>query len=184
MNRRGFLAGVGGSCLTAMSGCFATDVGRTPQVLSLASVDCDPEPLSFEITLLDEKLTETDVPKLDITVTNLGKKPVGWTYGGGFGELPFPERVYSEDDNLVIGLEEHIQSQLLDTSRGCARLKHFSAANGFQKTSLEPAETITNRYAIVGIAGNYKGVCPEPGSYRMKHGFGDYGKWGFKVKLK
>ena len=181
MDRRGFLAGVGGSCLTAMSGCLAIDAKATP--MSLVSADRDPHPLSFEINLLDEKLTETGVPKLDIAATNTGTKPVRWSYGGGFGDLPFPERVYSEDDSLVIGLEEHIQSQLTDTARGCARLKHFSAANGIQKTDLEPAETITKRYAIAGIAGNYKGVCPEPGSYRMEHGLGDYGKWGFKIKL-
>ncbi|WP_408959487.1 hypothetical protein [Natrinema sp. 74] len=183
MDRRRFLAGVGGSCFAVTSGCLAIDARETPMVLSLVSVDRGPEPLSFEIDLREETLTETRAPTLDIAVTNRGKKSAKWEYGGGVGNLPFPQRVYSADDRLVIGLEKEVESQLRDTSRGCARLEHFVAANGIQHTSLEPDETIRNRYAVAGIGGNFNGVCPEPTTYRMEEQLGDYGEWGFTIKL-
>lgn len=194
MNRRKFIVGVGSTGIVALSGCISavSDVsgpntngsGESPMSLSLISVDNDPEPLSFEVTVSNDQLSTTEVPIVEIAVKNTGDETVSWSYGGGVSDLPFPQGVHDSDTGgLVIGLEDEVRAQLIDASSGCARVDQFVQADGIKNTVLNAGEQTKRSYAIAGVAGELNSTCPDPGEYRMKHEWGDFGMWGFNFTL-
>ncbi|WP_394742028.1 hypothetical protein [Natronococcus roseus] len=135
MNRRTVLAGVGTALGLSGSGCLgeATDASETdPAItLSLASVDDDIDPLSFEIGLADE-----------------------------------------------------VDAALLD-EEGCARLERRIARDDVEvETVLEPGDAIEQRYAIAPVDEELTDSCPDPGTYRAAHEYGEHGTWGFELELR
>lgn len=194
MNRRKFLAGAGSTAIVAVSGCISaiTDAGgpntngsgKSPMSLSLISVDNAPEQLSFEVTVSNDQLSTTEVPIVEIAVKNTSDETVSWSYAGGVSDLPFPQGVHdSNTGGLVIGLEDEVRAQLIETSSGCARVDQFVRADGIKNTALEAGEQIKRSYAIAVVDEELNGICPDPGEYRIEHDLGDYGIWGFNFKL-
>jgi hypothetical protein len=194
MNRRKFLAGVGSTAIVAVSGCISaiTDASgpntngseEVPMHFLLTNVDNAPEPLSFEVTVSNDRLSTAEVPIVEITAKNTSDKAVSWSYAGGVSDLPFPQGVHdSETGGLVIGLEEEVRAQLMDISSGCARVDQFVRADGIKNTVLKAGEQTKRSYAIAGVDGELNGTCPDPGEYRMQRDLGDVGVWGFNFKL-
>lgn len=189
MNRRKFLAGAGSTAIAAVSGCIsaitdASGSGESPLNLSLISVDNAPEPLSFEVTVLNDRLSTTEVPVVEIAVKNTSDETVSWSYAGGVSDLPFPQGVHDSDTGgLVIGLEDEVRAQLVEASSGCARVDQFLRADGIENTVLKAGEQPKSSYAIAGVDRELHGACPTSGEYRMEHDLGDYGTWGFNFKL-
>lgn len=146
-------------------------------------MDDNPGVLSFDLDLRETQLTAESVPTLRIMVKNTGEETATWSYGGGHSNLPFPQGVQSNANEIVIGLEDNVRGQLMDSSDGCARVPYFVRDDGIMKTTLKPAETIERRYAVAGVDGNLKGGCPEPGSYRLEADFEQYGPWGFELQF-
>ncbi|WP_293032163.1 hypothetical protein [Natronococcus sp.] len=183
MNRRTVLAGVGSVVGLSASGCLggATDAHETdPEMtLSIASVDDDPEPLSFGIEPVEEALSETDVPTLDIAVENEGDEPATWTQSQS--EFAFPQRQVT--DELEVGLEDEVAAAVLDDG-GCARIERGIARDDVKvETVLEPGDAIEQRYAVAPVDEELGDSCPEPGTYRVAHEYGEHGTWGFELEL-
>ena len=200
MNRRELLAGVGGALVTVVSGCIgdnsppantqdiesdsnATDESKIMN-LSLTEVDDNPEGLSLDIELRQNQLTTTDVPKLDITAENREEESITWSYGGGKGNLPLRQGIRDAVDGvLIIGLEDEIESQLMDTSHGCARVEQFTGSDAVKETHLEPGEKIERQYAIAGVDRYLEEKWPKSKTYRMEHDYENRKMWGFEFQL-
>ena len=184
MKRRTVLAGVAGSTTTALTGCLGNTTGDSPNgskemAFSLASIDDDPDPLAFEIGVVDETLSDDSVPTFDVPVENVGEETAEWTGTGD--EFAFPQRYVT--DELVIGLEEEVTARLIDED-GCARTEWGIDRDDVEvETTLEPAESMEQRYAVAGVDEEMDEPCPEPGAYRAEYEYGDHGTWGFEFEL-
>lgn len=192
--RRTLLAAITWSGMAVTAGCLgdqqddtdapADDGGsssneNTNRVVSIESVDDDPEFLSFEIDIIRSEWTDTEVPTLDIAVENTGDGTATWTQAGS--EFAFPKR--SIADGMSIGLVEEVTGGLLD-GEGCARIERGIGRDHVEVTTeLEPGDSIDQRYAIAGVDEALDGICPSPGTYRADYEYGDHGEWGFEFEL-
>ncbi|ELY54142.1 hypothetical protein C491_20162 [Natronococcus amylolyticus DSM 10524] len=184
MNRRTVLAGVGTALGLSASGCLgeatdATDASDPEMTLSLGSMDDDIDPLSFEIESLEEGLSETDVPTLEIAVENVGDEPATWTQSQS--EFAFPQRRVT--DELEIGLADEVDAALLD-EEGCARLERRIARNDVEvETVLEPGDAIKQRCAVAPVDEELTDSCPDRGTYRTAHEYDEHGTWGVRARV-
>lgn len=205
-NRRALLALLGGSGLALTAGCLGDiteagndddDNGSSDQndsnengngsdhndavemTLAIGEVDDDPHPLSFDLDMISDKLSETEIPRLDITVENTGDDTATWTQTGS--EFAFPSR--GTDDGISIGLENEIAGALMDAD-GCARTEFGIERDDITiTTELEPGESIEQRYAMAGSDVNLDDACPPTGSYRADYQYDQIGTWGFEFQL-
>ena len=184
MKRRTVLAGVAGSTATALTGCLGNRTGDSSNgsaemAFSLASVDDDPEDLSFEVEVIDEVLSDGSVPTFDVAVENVGEETAEWTGTGD--EFAFPPR--SVTDELVIGTEDEVTASLIDED-GCARTEWGIGRDDIKiETALEPAESMEQRYAVAGVDEEMDEPCPESGTYRTEYEYGGHGTWGFEFAV-
>lgn len=183
------LAGIGGGALLAVGGCLGSVSGPAseesgPLTLSVVSVDSASDPLSYGVTVSNDRLAAAGTPVLDIAAENTGTETVRWSYTGQVGDLPFPQGVRDAGTGgLVIGLKPEVEAQLAETTDGCSRVEEFVTADGIKNTVLAPGERIERSYAVAGVAAGLEGGCPDPGEYRMEHEPGSYGTWGFEFRL-
>lgn len=146
---------------------------------SVKGVDADPDPLRFEIDVISNGWTETEVPTLDILVENTGDETATWTGAGA--EFAFPKRRVV--DSIQIGLEGEVTPRLLDKD-GCARMERGIDRDDLQvMTELVPGNSIKQRYVIAGIDSALRGSCPSPGTYRTESMYGGHGECGFEFEL-
>ena len=146
----------------------------TARRLSLVSVDNDPFPLSFDIEVITEEWSDTEVPTLDIAVDNLGNETTTWTQSGS--EFAFPQR--HVEDGIGIGLQSEVTPGLLDRD-GCARMEYGVGRDDVVVTTeLAPGDSIEQRYAIAGVDSDLDEACPPSGTYRAEYVYGDLGEWG------
>lgn len=183
MDRRTILAGVGTAVGLSASECLggATDASETDSEMTLSiAPDDDPEPLSFGVELLEETLSKADVPTFEIAVENAGGEPATWVQSQS--EFAFPQRRVT--DELEIGLEDEVTAALLDDG-GCARMERRIACDDVEvETVLEPGDAIEQRYAVAPVDEEPEDSCPEPGTYRAAHEYGEHGPWGFELELR
>ena len=155
------------------------DNDTTARRLSLTSVDENLGPLSFDIDLINEEWSDTEMPTLDIAVKNWGDETVTWTQAEA--EFAFPQR--HVDDGIGIGLESEVTAGLLDRD-GCVRMDYGVGRDDVVVTTeLEPGDSIEQRYAIAGVDKDLIEACPSPGTYRAEYVYGDLGEWGFDFEL-
>lgn len=148
--------------------------------LSLDAVDDDPEPLSFEIDVIGDQLTDTTFPTLDIAVENAGDRTATWHQAQK--EFVFPGRS-TTPDGLAIGLEGEVTG-LANDEEGCARVEFGIGRDSVEiETNLDPGDAFEQRYAIIGVDEHLDGRCPEPNTYRTEYEYGDHGTWGFEFRL-
>lgn len=208
MNRRTVLARASAGLVGGLSGCLSEDVpdsddtsgtetpsnddASTEMRLSLTSVDDGLEPLIFSVTVVEDQLTSSTVPLLDISVENTGDDPVTWLYAPNTG-LP-SEVVYpcteSVPDKLTIGHEDEL-TRLLVEDGDCARTeREIDRAQAPKATELGPGNTLEQRYAIAGNEEKIDGHCPPVDTYRvgcMYHHsdpIEEFGRWGFNIELR
>ena len=191
MNRRTALVYICSATISLTAGCLGTnetpsesdlnESGETSSsmALSLESVADDLEGLSFNIDVISDKLSETEVPTLGIAVENTGNERATWTQAQS--EFAFPQRYIN--DGIEIGLKEEVTARLLEED-GCARMEDGVARDDVAVTTrLDPGDSIEQRYAIAGVSNELADPCPSPGTYRVGYVYGDHGKWGFEFEL-
>jgi len=200
MNRRRFLAITLASGGIVLTGCVEagddtreSSDGKTQNAvtsscdpgqaltLCLESIDEAVSPLSFDVDVINDQLTETDVPVLEIRVANTGTETATWTQA--MDEFAFPART-TEPGYLAIGLEEEIEMQAVDGGE-CVRVERGIGRDDVAiTTELAPGDSLEQRY---GIAGDERGLdgrqCPPDETYRTEYRYGDHGTWGFEFTL-
>lgn len=204
MERRKFLLGISGATVASSSGCVGSIGERLGQSnggigtktegtggangeiqmkLSLISTDTGPGPLSYDVTVTNGVLSNTAIPNLEIAVKNTSDETVSWSYTGQNSNLPFPQGIHTKAETLVIGLDEEIQSQLMEVKSGCARVDGFVGADGIKNTTLNPGQRRKQQYAVVGVNGEMSEGCPKARKYRFEEKIGELGTWGFDFQL-
>lgn len=183
MRRRTVLAAVVGSFGATTAGCVgdgSSGGSESSLTLSIAGTDVDPEPLAFDVSVTEDSLTGTTVPRVTLAVENAGTEPVSWRYGGSTPDLPFPQAVATEPSGLTAGLVELVDPEP-DTI--CARLPARGRDDAIVETALEPDEVVEREYAVVGVEADLKTPCPPTGVYRFAAEYDEHGMWGFSVRL-
>ncbi|WP_143423308.1 hypothetical protein [Halegenticoccus soli] len=205
MKRRTFLLGVGSAAVVSTGGCIGTidkqrelnsggtnaggngstgGAGESTQMeFSIVSADAGPGPVNYDVSVTGSRLGATAIPNLEIAVENTGNESVSWSYTGQTGDLPLPQGVHTETGTLVVGLDEEIRNQLMETDSGCARVDQFVGADGIKNTTLDPGQRRKREYAVVGVDGELSGGCPKASTYRIEEELGDVGTWGFEFRL-
>ncbi|TYL36992.1 hypothetical protein CV102_19770 [Natronococcus pandeyae] len=180
MNRRQVLASASLGLSPATAGC--TVLAQTELTLSLISRNDDLDVLSFDIAVVEDTVSDDEFPTLEISVENVGEETATWEQAGN--DFAFPGRsVTGTGGGLVIGLEDEIETRLLEGG-GCARVERgIDRDDVLVTTNLEPGESIEQRYGIAGSDYELDERCPEPGSYRATSKYGDHGSWAFRFEL-
>jgi hypothetical protein len=188
MDRRKYLAGVSTGLFGALGGCFhESNVGMR---LSLINVDDGLDPLVFSVDVVEDNLTSSTIPLLDISVENTGDETVTWLFAPNAGR---PSKVVfpcagAEPDKLVIGHEDEMSYLQMD-DRGCARTDEIDRAQAPVDTELSPGNTLEQRYAIVGDETKIDGKCPPEDTYWVgclyyhSNPIEEFGSWGFEIEL-
>jgi len=189
MNRREILvcasAGLGGG----LSGCLrggipASDDGSETETptsadastgmrLSLTGVDDGPAPLAFDVDVVEDRLTSSTMPLLDISVENTGDETATWLHAPAVGEdeIVFPCQ-HATPDNLTIGFEAEVNRVEVDDA-GCVRTEtELDRGASPVEAELAPGDALEQRYAVAGFAPNLDDVCPPDGSYRTDCPYG------------
>lgn len=200
MNRRTVLtcafAGLGGG----LSGCLnegtpagddtsgtetpSNDDANTDMRLSLTGVDDGPGPLSFDIDVVENQLTSSTMPLLDISVENTGDDRATWLHAPAVGEdeIVFPCQ-RATPDKLTVGFEAEVLRLLIDDV-GCARTEtELDRGASPLEAELAPGDTLKQRYAIAGFEPTLDDVCPPEEKYRFDCPYEDHGRWGFEIEL-
>lgn len=201
MNRRAVLAYASTGFVGGLSGCLSGSIPvgddesetetpgsadtNTDMRLSLTSMDEGPGPMTFDIDVVEDQLTSSTVPLLDISVENTGDEKATWLYRPTVGEnedLAFPcER--ATPDKLTIGLEPEVTRLLVDDV-GCARTEtELDRGDVPLEAELVPGEAVEQRYAIAGYEPKLDGACPPAETYRIDCPYEDHGRWGFEIEL-
>jgi len=180
MRRRGFIAAIAGSLGATTAGCLGNDLSDEPgssPTLSVVDADADPEPLAFEVSVLEDSLTPTTVPRVTIDVENAGTEPASWQYGGSRTELPFPQAVATEPLGVTAVVQTSAEEQLeeAETDDGCAHVLARGRDDAIVGASLEPGEAFEREYAVAGVAADLETPCPPAGVYRFAADYGEYG---------
>ena len=196
MNRRALLAGI--AVTGVISGCVATEnipgqggdseanEGDEPvdsMTLRLDSVDEHLESLAFEVELIADQLSSTEMPLMDIRVENTDDSSVEWedtetkfAFGGVNSSTP-PGLLTSTESKMHNAGE-------LTSDDGCLRSIGVTLDSITYNTSLSPGQSIDQRYAIAAHKDHVDdNLCPRPDTYRMESTYGDEGVWGFNVSL-
>jgi hypothetical protein len=200
MNRREILvsasAGLGGG----LSGCLRGNIPasddesetETPTSadassgmrLSLTGVDDGLGPLAFDVDVVENLLTSSSVPLLDISVENTGNGTATLLYAPAVGEdeIVFPCQ-HATPDKLVVGFEAEVNRLTVD-GEGCVRTEtELDRGSSPLIAELAPGDALEQRYAIAGFAPNLNDACPPEESYRFDCPYQDYGRWGFEIEL-
>lgn len=178
MNRRQVLASAGFGLSSTTAGC--TVLGQTELTLSLISRNDDPDILSFDIEVVEDTLSDDGFPTLDISVENVGEERATWEQAGN--DFAFPGRSVT-GGGLVIGVEDEIETRLLEGG-GCARVERgIDRDDVLVTTTLEPGESIEQRYGIAGSDYELDERCPESGSYRATSRYGSHSSWAFRFEF-
>lgn len=188
MDRRKYLAGVSAGLFGGVSGCFQESNGAMH--LSLINVDGSLDPLVFSVDVVEDNLTSSTFPLLDISVENTGDETVTWLFTPNAGlpsEVVFP-CTGAEPDKLIIGHEGEMSYIQMD-DRGCARTDEIDRAQAPHDTELGPGNTLEQRYAIVGDETKIDGKCPPADTYWVEclyyhsNPIEEFGSWGFEIEL-
>lgn len=200
MNRREILvcasAGLGGG----LSGCLRGDIPAsddesetetpasadptTGMRLSVTGVDDGPAPLAFDVDVIEDRLTSSTMPLLDISVQNIGDETATWLHRNAVGEDPivFPCE-HATPDNLMIGFEDEVNRVKVDGA-GCVRTEtELDRGASPVEAELAPGDALEQRYAIAGFAPNLDDACPPEGGYRTDCPYEGHGRWGFEIEL-
>lgn len=131
--------------------------------------------------MLTDRLTATEFPAFDVTVGNGGTGTATWSQVGT--EHAFPTQRTTEDV-LVIGTEQEIDEYLID-GVDCAQMGGSpQREETLVETRLEPGESISQRYVVVGNNNVLVGECPASGTYRAESEYDGIGEWGFEFELR
>ena len=183
MRRRTVLAAVVGSFGATAAGCVGdstSGAGESSLTLSIADTDADPGPFAFDVSVLEDSLTGTTVPRVTLAVENAGTEPASWRYGGSTPDLPFPRAVATEPSGLTADLVELVDPE---TDTTCAHLSARGRDDAIVETTLEPGDVVEREYAVVGVEADLETPCPAPDVYRFEADYDEHGRWGFAVRL-
>lgn len=149
-------------------------------VLTDVHLDAQPDPLRMSVEIIEDRLTDDSVPVAEITMENTGEEPHE-VYVSSSRPLPWPPQ--TTDAGTFHIVPPRIVHQLVMNEPGCPRMEQLMRAGPApaKPTPIEPGEVITEKYAIVGIDGEYEGDCPEPGIYRSEARLGVEDRWGFEL---
>lgn len=205
MHRRRCLAGVGLSI--ALPGCLG-EVGTDSEdegndgtdsagendtmdgferIVSIAGTDDLPDrtPITFDLRVLDERVTADGTALLELETTNVGEvdHTVSPYYKGRSG-TDGPEGIvlYSLEAADSPGEDHH--PECLDDPEPTQDAVDFTTEEGIHH-ELEPDETVTDEYVVVDDR-SVEG-CVPPGEYRFEsthvfEGIGGF-DWGFEIEI-
>lgn len=192
MNRRTVLASTGTALTVPLSGCLGSlGWGSTADARIVEDIRLDdhPGPLSYDITLQEDRLAEESLPSLDITVENVGDEPV--TLRG----INRPDAIFKTstpsvpDDVLVLQddvewLDEH---ELWVGESGCRRSDEGTLRVSILRyMELEPGETATEQFFMFANSRAIDSQCPPADTYRFETWYPDneaWDGWGFEFDL-
>lgn len=188
MRRRSLIGAIAGSLGATTAGCLEDDTADGPgssSTLSVVDTDADPGPLAFAVSVLEDSLTPTTVPRVTVGVENAGAEPASWRYGGSRTELPFPQAVATDPLGLTAVVQTSVEEQLEEagTDEGCAHVPARGRDDAVVEASLEPGGVFEREYAVAGVAADLESPCLPAGVYRFAADYGEYGSWGFSVRL-
>lgn len=192
MNRRTVLASASVCLAGGVSGCLGglrsggDDEPEVRMRLSVTGVGDGPGPLAFRVDVVDDRLTASTVPVVDITMTNTGDEQVKWLHTstgvGSISEIVFPP-TETMPDKLTLELEEEVTGQLVG-DEDCARTEDgIRRGQAPHDAWIGAGEVFGQRYAIAGNDQKLMGSCPPKTSYRARDNYGGVGTWSFRFEL-
>ena len=193
MRRRTVLASAGTALTVPLSGCLGSIApGSTADARTVEDIRLDdhPGPLSYDITLQEDRLAEESLPSLDSTVENDGDEPVTLR-GIDRADAIFKTNTPSVPDDVLVlqddveWLDEHDlwvgESGCRRSDEGAFRVSYL----GFGM-ELEPGETATEQVFMFANSRAIDSQCPPADTYRFETWYPDneaWDGWGFEFDL-